>query len=917
MALTDEEQKLYDAFLKLDLLDPDYGYPFIDYCENVLGRNYESRKPVLELCDKVKNRYMKLVNDGLKNPTDDIIKTVQDADPIFWGILKMEARNRQFDSYCIYLEKEREPKERFYMPRRACLRRLGIPQAFQRLIDDELDLLTISLPPGTGKASMNTSKVLTPTGFKLMGDIKVGDRVIAGNGNVSTVIGVYPQGKRPCYRFTLDDGSHCEVSDNHLWSVRTRDDRVRHKGNRIVKTVDMLKNYRVENDKRCNYSIDYVPRIEFASRELDLHPYILGNLIGNGGLRGAVTIATEDVDVIDRLNELLPNGYYFENSDRCTYRLKGYVRGGRNGKNVVRQALTKYGLMGKHSYEKHIPDEYKYSSFENRLELLRGLMDSDGSAEKAGCEYTTTSKQLADDVCELVHSLGGYCSITEKTDCGYKGKDGKFVKCRNAYRLVIQFSSNQPSPFWLERKRIKYQPKRDKLLRFITNIEEIGDHECTCIMIDDPCHLYITDDYIITHNTTLEKFFHSAVVGWFPMDFSLFYSHSGDITRMYYDGMVDIISNSDEYTWNEIFPELHIEGQNAKLEQLNVGKYKPFPSVQCTSVGAKNAGKVRASRFLFVDDMIGSIEEALNKNTLEKLWNAYSVDARQRKVQSPYDGIFCKELHLATRWSTLDVIGRLQTNYEDSDRAEFIAIPDIDERTGKSNFEYAIGGYTAENFHDIEILMDDISYRCLYKQDPIEREGLLYQDDELRRYIDLPNREPDAIMGICDTKEKGIDYMFLPIFYNYDNDYYLVDCICDDNSDFGLQYKRLTDIIVRHNVQQVEFESNQGGSRIAFEIQKRLKERGCRCNITTKPTETNKETRIIVNSDWIKQNCLFLNKTEYSPKSDYGKMMSFMLGYSVTGKNKHDDVPDGLANFALFVNRKLHYRPTQYTPGLF
>jgi predicted phage terminase large subunit-like protein len=461
-----------------------------------------------------------------------------------------------------------------------------------------------------------------------------------------------------------------------------------------------------------------------------------------------------------------------------------------------------------------------------------------------------------------------------------------------------------------EPKERFYMPRRACLRR-------LGIPQAFQRLIDDELDLLTISLPPGTGKTTLEKFFHSAVVGWFPMDFSLFYSHSGDITRMYYDGMVDIISNSDEYTWNEIFPELHIEGQNAKLEQLNVGKYKPFPSVQCTSVGAKNAGKVRASRFLFVDDMIGSIEEALNKNTLEKLWNAYSVDARQRKVQSPYDGIFCKELHLATRWSTLDVIGRLQTSYEDSDRAEFIAIPDIDERTGKSNFEYAIGGYTAENFHDIEILMDDISYRCLYKQDPIEREGLLYQDDELRRYIDLPNREPDAIMGICDTKEKGIDYMFLPIFYKYDNDYYLVDCICDDNSDFGLQYKRLTDIIIRHNVQQVEFESNQGGSRIAFEIQKRLKEQGCRCNITTKPTETNKETRIIVNSDWIKQNCLFLNKTEYSPKSDYGKMMSFMLGYSVTGKNKHDDVPDGLANFALFVNRKLHYRPAQYTPGLF
>ena len=112
-------------------------------------------------------------------------------------------------------------------------------------------------------------------------------------------------------------------------------------------------------------------------------------------------------------------------------------------------------------------------------------------------------------------------------------------------------------------------------------------------------------------------------------------------------------------------------------------------------------------------------------------------------------------------------------------------------------------------------------------------------------------------------------------------------------------------------MQQVEFESNQGGSRIAFEVQDRVKKQGGMCNIITHPTETNKETRIIVNSDWIKQNVLFKNKTEYSPKSDYGKMMSFMLGYSVAGKNKHDDVPDGLANFALFISRKLNKHETR------
>lgn len=146
---------------------------------------------------------------------------------------------------------------------------------------------------------------------------------------------------------------------------------------------------------------------------------------------------------------------------------------------------------------------------------------------------------------------------------------------------------------------------------------------------------------------------------------------------MYYDGVYDICTNSDEYTWNEIFPNLSVTSTNAKMEQFNIGKYKPFPSVQCTSVGSKNAGKVRASKFLFVDDMIGGIEEAMNPIILDKLWDKYAVDARQRKTQDT-DGKNCKEIHIATRWSVNDVIGRIQNMYEGNPRVKVIAVADID-----------------------------------------------------------------------------------------------------------------------------------------------------------------------------------------------------------------------------------------------
>lgn len=446
---------------------------------------------------------------------------------------------------------------------------------------------------------------------------------------------------------------------------------------------------------------------------------------------------------------------------------------------------------------------------------------------------------------------------------------------------------------YLEKKREPkdkfYEPKRKQLNRhgLIQALQDMEDDKLDYLSISMPPG---------TQKTTLEKFFSSWIIGRHPDDYSLFFSHSGDITRMFYDGVLDITTNSDEYCWNEIFPDVHLSSTDAKREQINFNKYKPFANLQCTSVGSKNAGKVRCNRYLYCDDLIANIEEALNKNTLDKLWRIYSVDARQRKLNEQV-----KEIHIATRWSVHDVIGRLKVLYAGNKRARFIAVPDIDPNTGKSNFDYDYNGMSVKFFNDQELAMDEISYKCLYKNEPIEREGLLYHDDELRRFSSLPMREPDAILGICDVKNKGTDFMFMPCMYKYDNDYYVVDCICDDNTDYGVQYERLSDLIVNRAMQQCEFESNNGGDRVSYEVNKRVEEKGGRCNITDKPTETNKETRIIVNADWVKKHCLFKNKEDYKPKEDYGIMMSWLLAYSVVGKNVHDDVPDGFANFALFV----------------
>ena len=477
------------------------------------------------------------------------------------------------------------------------------------------------------------------------------------------------------------------------------------------------------------------------------------------------------------------------------------------------------------------------------------------------------------------------------------------------YRPVLIRAQNQQVDDYFQYLERKREPRERFYMPRKKCFEKMGLIQALQGMIDDEYDILCISGIPGFGKTTTEKFFNSGVIGWFPMDFTLFYSHSGDITRMYYDGVYDIVTNSDEYTWNEIFPGLSVTSTNAKMEQFNVGKYKPFPSMQCTSVGSKNAGKVRASKFLLVDDMIGGIEEALNPTILDKLWSKYTVDARQRKIEDT-SGKACKEIHIATRWSVQDVIGRIQNKYAGNPRVKIIAMPDVDPVTGESNFDFEFGGFTKEFFADQQLLMDEISYKCLYKQEPVEREGLLFPDDKIRRYLNLPHGEPEIITGQCDTKGKGTDYFVLPVLQKYGDDYYCVDCVCDNTADYEKQYENAANVIVNNEMQECEFERNAGGDRVAMEVNKRVEDKGWICNITDVPTETNKEARIFQCSNWILQHVIFKDPSQYTPSEPYGVMMALLKQYSISGKKQLDDVPDVFSNFALRMQKGNRTRKT-------
>lgn len=432
-----------------------------------------------------------------------------------------------------------------------------------------------------------------------------------------------------------------------------------------------------------------------------------------------------------------------------------------------------------------------------------------------------------------------------------------------------------------------YQPRKKQLKPVVDALQALcGDDELDLLAVSLPPGV---------GKTTLAIFLLTWIAGRDPNHPNLTGSHSNSFVRGVYDECLRLFDAQGEYLWHDVFPAVQVSSTNAKDCRIDLDKCQRFETLEFTSIGTGNAGLYRAANLLYCDDLVSGIEVALSKERLDKLWETYTTDLRQRKI-----GDKCKELHIATRWSVHDVIGRLEREYENNPRAKFIRFPAMNEND-ESNFDYDYGvGFTTKFYREQRNIMDSVSWKALYMNQPIEREGLIYHSDELRRFFELPTQEPDAVIGVCDTKDKGADYAFLPVGYVYGQDYYIGDCICDNGLPDTVDI-RLADILVRDKVNMCRFESNSAGRRVAEKIQGEVKRLGGITNITTKFTTANKETKIIVNSAWVKEHCLFLDESKYKRNSDYGRMMDMLCSYTVAGKNKHDDVPDGMAMFAEFA----------------
>lgn len=446
----------------------------------------------------------------------------------------------------------------------------------------------------------------------------------------------------------------------------------------------------------------------------------------------------------------------------------------------------------------------------------------------------------------------------------------------DAYLQYVEFDREPSKRFYLPRRRI--------IRPVVDSLQQIEDDELDLLAISQPPG---------TGKSTLGIFFLSWEMGKYPDMPNLASAHSDKLTRSFYDGVLSIITDP-EYLWQDVFPGIKVVGTNSKDETIDLGKPKRFKTLTCRSIDGSLTGATRCERILYADDLVSGIEEALSKDRLDSLWDKYTNDLKSRKK------LGCKEIHNATRWSVHDPIGRLERQYEGNSRAKFLALPALNEND-ESNFDYDYGvGFDTKYFIDMRASLDDVSWKCLFQNEPIEREGLLFPEEELLYYNGvLPDGEPDRKVSVCDIAWGGGDSLSMPICYIYGEDAYVVDVVFN-NGDKEVTRPIVVGKLKQHLPHQNRFEANNGGDEYADKVDEMLRGEGIKLNITHRkaPSTASKLSRIIQAAPDIKK-LYFLDKKHRS--KEYSKFMKELTSFMQTGKNKHDDAADSLAMLTVLL----------------
>jgi len=388
------------------------------------------------------------------------------------------------------------------------------------------------------------------------------------------------------------------------------------------------------------------------------------------------------------------------------------------------------------------------------------------------------------------------------------------------------------------------------------------------------------------------------------------------ITKMFHDGLTEVYEDP-EYQYRDIFPRIQLVNTSAKdltLDFRDDGKpgTRKYKTITCRAIDGSLTGATEARQLLYCDDLVRDIEEAMSPTRLNMLRDKMVTNVYSRKKEG------CKELHIGTRWSIHDPIGWVERMNEDNPRCKVIRIPALDEETGESNFDYPYGvGFSTDYYNELKRREDDVTWQCVYQQQPIERAGLLFPADELKYTLTpftaeyLKDNPPDDIFAFCDVAFGGGDFLAMPIAYQWGLDPPVIADVVFTKGGYKESEPLVAGMLVSHNVQRAVFEANNGGDFYSRDVAELVVATGHHCQVTATRAASNKskETRIVQHSPAIRE-FEFLDPSIASPM--YRAFLMGLTSYTMSGKNPNDDAPDSLAGLAAMMRTNLNAKLTVF-----
>lgn len=510
--------------------------------------------------------------------------------------------------------------------------------------------------------------------------------------------------------------------------------------------------------------------------------------------------------------------------------------------------------------------------FKDALAILPEFLETNRKEEMA---YARWLRELASD--KIATCTGHEAELAECVERILKLNAPEDL---DSYMLYTEWDRKPGKRFWRSRRKV--------LMELCRGFQDLEDDMIDMLIVSLPPRV---------GKSTTGCFALSWHMGRHPEEANVMSGHSDKLTNGFHGEVLSLVKSA-EYRFHEIFPNAEILKYSLQEETIHLHTVRRFPTLTCRAIGGTLTGAVEVGKggWLYCDDLVSDREEAVSEERMEKLNAAYLNQLADRKL----DG--AKEVHVGTRWVPNDVIGKLIEQKGDDPRCRVIVIPALNDE-GESNFTYTEGhAFSTEYYLDQKARLiaagEEDSWAAKFMGSPYYIGGLMFPEADLRYYSELPAGEPDAIYAVCDTKDKGKDYAVQVVGYQYGQDHYIESVICDNRLPQVVE-PRLVKQLCTHNVAIARYESNGAGGRIADDVAAACKEHGHVIKVEKRYSTENKETRILVDSGWIVERCLFKRP---SPDDDYSKFLDMLNHYTTAGKNKHDDAPDAMSMYKRLVS---------------